>query len=128
MHNLRIEVTKFTLVGAINFVLTFVFFFLLLKIIKIHYLISLSAAWILGMVFSYVCNFVWVFKPEQKLQFKARLVKYLSASLISIVLNLLILNYIVERTDFDPFYVQIGLIPLIVVFNFSTTKFWSLLP
>ena len=41
---------------------------------------------------------------------------------------LLALGYIVEHTDFDPFYVQLALIPFIVVFNFSTAKYWSLRP
>jgi len=43
-------------------------------------------------------------------------------------LNMLVLSLIVEHSNFDPFFVQMGLIPLIVLFNFSTAKFWSLRP
>lgn len=128
MHKLKIEVTKFTLVGAANFVLTFIVFTAMLKIMEVNYLSSLMAAWGVGMLFSYVLNFSWVFKPEQKIKFKAQLLKFLLASLLSIALNMLALNYIVERTKFDPFYVQLVLIPFIVIFNFSTAKFWSLRP
>ena len=95
---------------------------------SVNYLLSLCAAWIVGLLFSYVLNFSWVFKPEQKIQFKARFLRYFLASVVSIVLNMLILSYIVEHTDFDPFYVQMALIPLIVVFNFSTAKYWALRP
>lgn len=126
IQKMKIEVTKFTLVGAVNFVLTFVVFFFLVKIIKVNYLISLTVAWIIGILFSYIFNFVWVFKPEQRLQFKDRFIKYFAASLISFALNLLILDYIVEHSGFDPFYVQTALIPFIVIFNFTTAKFWSL--
>jgi putative flippase GtrA len=126
MHKLKIEVTKFTIVGAANFVLTFIVFTAMLKVFSINYLLSLGAAWIVGMLFSYILNFSWVFKPEQRVQFKARFFKFFLASVCSIGLNMLILAYIVQHFDFDPFYVQMVLIPLIVVFNFSTAKYWSL--
>lgn len=126
MHSLKIEVTKFTLVGAANFVLTFVVFTMMLKVMSVNYLLSLSAAWLVGLFFSYVLNFSWVFKPEEKIQFKARFLKYFLASVVSIVLNMLILAFIVERTDADPYYVQLALIPLIVLFNFLAAKFWAL--
>ena len=128
MSKLKLEITKFTIVGAINFVLTFVMFFTLVKIIEVNYLVSLVVASAVGVVFTYIFNFVWVFKPEQKLLFRERFIKYFLASLLSIALNVLILKYIVERTGFDPFYVQIALIPLIVIFNFSSAKYWSLRP
>ena len=126
MNKLKIEVTKFTIVGAANFVLTFIVFTVMLKGMGVNYLISLGGAWIVGMFFSYVLNFNWVFKPEQKVQFNARFIKFLLASSLSVVLNMLALSYLVERTNFDPFYVQIALMPFIVIFNFATVKYWSL--
>jgi putative flippase GtrA len=128
MHKFKIEATKFTLVGAANFALTFIIFTAMLKVLEVNYLLSLVAAWVVGMLFSYVLNFAWVFKPEQKIQFRARFIRFFLASVLSVVLNMLILSYIVEHTDFDPFYVQMALIPFIVVFNFSTAKYWSLRP
>ena len=128
MHKLKIEVTKFTLVGAANFVLTFIVFTAMLKVLSVNYLLSLGAAWVVGMLFSYILNFAWVFKPEQKLQFKDRFLRFVLASVFSIALNMLALSYIVEHTGFDPFYVQMLLIPLIVIFNYSTAKYWSLRP
>ncbi len=126
MHKLKIEATKFTIVGAANFILTFIVFTIMLKVLDVNYLLSLVAAWVIGMLFSYVLNFSWVFKPEQKIQFRDRFFRFFLASVLSIALNMLALSYIVEHTGFDPFYVQMVLIPLIVIFNFSTAKFWSL--
>lgn len=126
MHKLKIEFSKFTVVGAVNFVFTFVLYYLAVKIIQWNYLISLVAVSLLGMVLTYSLNHVWVFMPEQELAFRGRLFKYILAGLLSISLNLVVLGYIVERTGFDPFYVQTALIPFIVIFNFSTAKYWSL--
>lgn len=121
-----IEAFRFLLVGGANFVLTFIVFFSMLKLFGIDYLVSLFVSWAVGMAFSYVLNFTWVFRPEEKLQFRARLAKYLAANLVSILLNMLALRLIVDATGHDPFWVQCALIPLIVVFNYSTAKFWSL--
>ena len=125
MHKLKLEITKFTLVGAANFMLTFIVFTTMIKVMSFNYLLSLAAAWVVGMCFSYALNFSWVFKPEQKTQFKECLFKFFLVSVCSIALNMLLLSYVVERTDFDPFYVQTALIPLIVIFNFFTAKYWS---
>lgn len=126
MHKFKIEATKFTIVGAANFILTFIVFTTMLKVLELNYLLSLVAAWLVGMLFSYALNFTWVFKPEQKIQFKARFFRFFLASVLSIALNMLALSYIVEHSGFDPFYVQIALIPFIVIFNFATAKLWSL--
>jgi putative flippase GtrA len=114
------------LVGAANFILTLVVFTMMLKAMSANYLLSLSVAWIVGFSFSYVLNFSWVFRPEEKIQFKARFLKYFLSNIFSILLNMLILAFMVELTNTDPYYVQLALIPLIVVFNFSTAKYWAL--
>ncbi len=126
MHKFKLEVTKFTFVGAANFALTFIIFTTMLKVLVVNYLLSLGAAWIVGMFFSYILNYAWVFKPEQKFQFRAHFVRFFLASVLSIAMNMVLLNSIVERTGFDPFYVQAGLIPFVVIFNFVTAKYWSL--
>jgi putative flippase GtrA len=128
MNNFKLEVTKFSIVGALNFLITFVIFFTFLYLMKVHYLISLTSSWIVGIIFSYSINFVWVFKPEQKLKFKIRFLKYLMANLVTFTFNIISLLFIVEFFGFDPFYIQCVLIPLIVVMNFVTSKYWSLKP
>jgi len=126
MHKLKIEVTKFMFVGAANFVLTFVVFTVLLKMMGLHYLLSLTIAWVVGMFLSYTLNFTWVFKPEQQIQFRTRFAKFFFAGLLSLLLNMAALDYFVENMRIDSFYAQSGLIPFVVAFNFITAKFWSL--
>ena len=126
MSKLRIEVTKFTVVGALNFVLTFVVFTVMLKIFALNYLLSLLSAWIFGLIFSFILNFTWVFGLDQKIEFRAKFFKFFLASLLSISLNLIVLDYVVEVAIFDPFFAQIVIMPFFVVFNFATAKFWSL--
>ncbi|WP_414865262.1 GtrA family protein [Pseudomonas sp. IT-P12] len=126
MKLLKLEFSKFTLVGGVNFVFTFVLFYLSVRVWKINYLISLILVSLIGMVLTYSLNYLWVFKPRDKFDFKVRFFKYIFSGFLSIGLNVLALHFLVSKTGFDPFYVQIALIPFIVVFNFSTAKFWSL--
>jgi putative flippase GtrA len=128
MSTFKIEGIKFAVVGGVNFFLTFIIFTVTLKFFGLNHLISLGSAWIAGVFFSYVFNFSWVFKPEEKIAFKGRFLRYFFASLFSLVLNMVTLNYLVESTKIDAFYIQTALTPLIVVFNFVTARFWSLKP
>lgn len=128
MQKLRVEVVKFLIIGTANFLLTLVIFTLMLKIFQIHYLVSLGTAWFVGVIFSYILNFSWTFRPEDRVQFRNRFLKFLTANSVSVVLNMMALKFLVEHTKMDPFYLQLALIPLIVIFNFCTAKLWSLRP
>lgn len=124
--DLTIEITKFTLVGGANFILTFVVFTVLLNMLHTHYLLALAGAWLCGVVFSYLLNFIWVFKPEDCIKFDRRYLKYMISGLISLTLNMVALHILVEETGLDPFYVQVLLMPFVVTFNFVAAKFWSM--
>ena len=119
---------KYGVVGGLNTVFTFALYFLLLKILGIQYLIALSAAWISGIIATYVVNFLWVFKPEEKLVFQRRLSKYFAVHSVSYLMNFGLLGVICETTGQDPFLIQIGLAPIVVVVNFCGIKYWSLKP
>lgn len=123
---IRIQLAKFLSVGAVNFCLTFVIFFTLLNYFDAHYFIALSIAWFIGIIFSYVANYVWVFKPDLGINFGKRFIKFISSYLVSFFLNMALLWYFVERHFYDPFLVQVGLVPVIICFNFVSSKYWSL--
>ncbi len=129
VHALRLlkaTFTKFFVVGSINALLTFVLFLSLYKFMGIYYLISLSASWCVGVVFSYTLNYLWVFKPDERISFRKRFAKYFTSNAASFLANLLVLREIVEVSHFDPFWVQTALIPVIVAVNFLLAKYWSL--
>lgn len=123
---LKLEACRFLVVGGANFLLTLCIFYGLLRITHAHHLAALAISWAVGIVFSYALNFAWVFRPEEKVVFKRRFVRYFAANLVSVGLNMLALELLVRSTGYDAFWIQFSLIPLIVLFNFSTAKFWSL--
>lgn len=122
----KIEFSKFTIVGGINFLFTFVLFYLFVRIWQLNYVFALVAVSLIGMLLTYYLNRVWTFQLDGRKDHASRLFKYVVSGLASIALNAIALRYIVEKSQFDPFYVQIALIPFVIVLNFSMAKFWSL--
>ncbi|MCF8296007.1 MAG: GtrA family protein [Saprospiraceae bacterium] len=110
--------------GLINLVFTFAIYWLLLKVILVHYNIALTVSWAMGVVLTYVINFSWVFKPEEKLEFRKRLWKYVTIYIISYGMNILVLDFLVKSMEYDPLFLQFVIIPLIVLINFTGIKYW----
>lgn len=121
-----LQALKFSALGAVNFVLTFAVFTGLLKILALNHLVSLFAAWAVGMVFMYVTNFIWVFRQDGALRFDGRFLKFVATGVVSISGNMLALHLMVARYGFDAFLAQVVLIPFVVAFNFLAAKFISL--
>lgn len=120
------EIARFLVVGGLNFVFTFAIFTTALNLLGFGYVAALLLAWLAGNILTYVLNFVWVFRPEAKLRFRARFVKYLTAGAVSVGLNLVVLTALVELGGQDPFWSQVWIMPFVVIFNFASAKFWSL--
>ncbi|MDU9004319.1 GtrA family protein [Sedimentitalea todarodis] len=123
---MQTEFPRFLVVGAINFVFTFLVFTGTLKLLGLPYIAALLISWVLGNILTYVLNFLWVFRPEPTLNFGRRFVKYLTAGTASVAMNVAALTALVELGGYDPFWSQVALIPAIIAVNFSTAKWWSL--
>jgi putative flippase GtrA len=120
------QFVKYGFVGGLNFILSLVLFYTLLKIMHIKYLIAFTITWLFGIVLTYVINFVWVFKPEEILELKKRFFKYFLVYLVSYLVNVGLLKYLVQKYGFDPFWLQFFILPIVVIINFLGFKFWAL--
>ena len=126
IKEIKIHFIKYLLVGGINLITSMLLFFLLFNVLKINYLVVFTTTWLYGIFLTYIINFIWVFKPEDKLKFRKRFNKYFIVYLSSYIINLLLLKGIVEGYDFNPLYVQFFILPLVVIINFSGIKYWAL--
>ena len=121
-----LQFVKYGLVGGINFVVSTGLFLLMLKVFLVGYIIAFTITWLCGIVLTYVINFVWVFKPEEQLEYMKRMPKYFLVYVVSFVINLFLLRYIVQNNHADPFWAQMSILPLVVVINFFGFKMWAL--
>jgi putative flippase GtrA len=97
-----------------------------LKILGIQYLIAFTITWMIGILLTYIINFVWVFKPDEKLKFRERLLKYILVYVLSYLINIGLLKILVQSYSFDPFWLQLFILPIVVLINFFGFKFWAL--
>lgn len=123
---MRLEFIRFLIVGGANFFLTLSIFYLLVELLSVHYVVSLFLVSIIGWIFTYVFNFVWTFRPEVRLTFGARLVKYVATGFVSVSANAIALHALVTWTAIPAFQVQLWLVPFVIAVNFLAAKFWSL--
>jgi putative flippase GtrA len=127
LSNIRsFEFIKYLFVGGANFIFSIVLFFLFLKVLLVDYMVSFVITWLFGIFLTYIINFLWVFKPEEKLEFKKRLPKYFMVYVISFIVNIIILRFLVKTYDVDPFWIQFFILPIVVLINFFGFKLWAL--
>jgi putative flippase GtrA len=121
-----LHLVKYLFVGGGNAVFTFAVYFLLLRVLHFHYTLAFTISWVLGVLMTYVVNFLWVFKPEQKLAFKSRLLKYFIVYITSYLLNIFLLYNVTELTGGDPLLIQLFILPVVVAVNFAGIKYWCM--
>lgn len=119
------QFSKYLVVGGSNFFLNLFIYVGLIWVFDAHYLVALTAAWLAGIVFTYAVNFLWVFKPEESLVFRRRFPRYFIIYLSTYLLNMVVLDYFVKRVALDPLYIQLMIMPFVVVLNFVGSKFIS---
>jgi len=117
---------NYGLVGIINFIFTAFIYWIFLRVLGVIYPISFSVSWLSGVILTYFINIRWVFKPEELSNLKKKFLKYLIVYLSSYFVNLLLLKVGVTLFNFDPFWYQFFIIPIIVFINFIGIKYWAL--
>lgn len=127
-HRYKDHFIKYVLVGGFNYVSSLLFFVFLTKVIGINYLIVFTITWIYGILITYCLNYLWVFKPEKRLIFKIKFLKYFIVYITSFSLNFIALHWIVENIYRDPIMVQLVILPFVMLFNFLGFRNWALTP
>ncbi len=117
---------KFVLVGIFNAAFTFWLYWEFLKYLNMHYLVAYPTSWFCGVAMTYVINFLWVFKPEQKLEFRRRFKKYLVVYLVSLMIGQGSIMLLHSLLPIDPFWLAFLVAPAVVVINFAGIKYWAL--
>jgi len=117
---------KYSFVGIANLFFTLILYIVFLYQLEFRYEIAFTLSWLAGVLFTYLINFIWVFKPEEKITFRKRLPKYFLIYLASYLFNMLLLALFVEYFFIDPLVSQIFILPVVVIINFTGIKYWAL--
>lgn len=72
----RGQFEKYLCVGVANLLFTLAVCAFFVKVVATTYTLAFSVSWLAGVFFTCAINFLWVFKPEDKLEFRRRFHKY----------------------------------------------------
>ena len=135
VHEALMQFVKFGIVGVSNTVISYVLYFITLKVLKagalfpnIDYLLAQIVAFILSVLWSFYWNNKMVFVLEDgqnRNLFKALLKTYVSYSFTGLFLNSILLILWVQIVGISEFIAPIINLLISVPLNFIINKFWA---
>jgi putative flippase GtrA len=117
------EFLRYLIIGGLNAALTFLVFIGGLYTLRVHYLLALVVAFFVGNIFTYILNFIWVFRVNEKFSFRVRFLKYLFPNTGTFIANLVVLYLLVDFFGSDPLISQVVLMFMVVLANFLFAKY-----
>ena len=91
MKNLFAQILKFSVVGAISFIVDFVVYAILCNALSVHYIVAGVAGFVVSVVVNYVLSMKFVFASRDDMSKDREFIAFVFLSLIGMGLNALIL-------------------------------------
>jgi len=113
---------KYCITGLFNTTISYLVFFLLIKYLYVHYIISNLTAYAVGIIVSFIINSTWVFKSAEK-KFIA-LPKFVIVNIINIVISTSIIIVFIENYNLNPLVIQPIAIIITLFLGFFLNKKW----
>lgn len=125
MNKLMAQIVKFGLVGVLATLLDFAVLTILTEWVKVYYLTSAAAGFIISTLFNYTASMKYVFNSrfaaEQK---KTELLIFVMLSVIGLGLNQLVLWFFVETAGIYYLLSKVLATVLVMAWNFVSRKIW----
>lgn len=124
---LLFQFTKFGLVGCSNTILSYLVFFIFVKL-GVHYLIANAAGFVVGVLNAYFWSNKYVFKVgsgEKRKPLRTLVKTFLAYGITGIVLQSILLCLFVEYLAIDSLLAQVICLFITVPLNFILNKYWS---
>lgn len=112
---------KFGIVGVINTVSSWIFYYSLL-FLGVHYIISTTIAYILSSIIGFTLNKIWVFKSKNKVS--SSLLKYIVTYGSSYLLNVGVMYLLVDIIGISDKIAPLLVLFVTVPYNYVFSKLW----
>jgi dolichol-phosphate mannosyltransferase len=118
------QLLKFSVVGGSGYLVNLAVFALLADNLGIHHAIAAIGAFCVAVTNNFLWNRYWTFEPgEGRASFQA--VRFLTVSVLSLVLNLAVLEAILAGTEVGELTAQAIAVAAVMPFNFLGNKLWT---
>lgn len=119
------EISRFLISGAVASISCYLLYVGLLWL-DIHYLLSMTAGYLLGFIINFYLGRQWVFRKGKRLQSISR--ELLATSMITVI-GLVINLFMITLFKSSPFYINLyfsGFIAIMIVtvWNYVARKYW----
>jgi dolichol-phosphate mannosyltransferase len=119
-----LQLLKFGLVGGSGYLVNLAVFALLAGNFGIHHAVAAVGAFCVAVTNNFLWNRYWTFGPgEGRAGFQA--VRFLTVSLLSLLLNLAVLEAILSGTEVGELTAQAIAVAAVMPFNFLGNKLWT---
>lgn len=119
-----LQLLKFSVVGGSGYVVNLAVFALLADNLGVHHAIAAVGAFCVAVTNNFLWNRYWTFGPgEGRASFQAA--RFLTVSVLSLVLNLAVLEAILAGTAIGELSAQAIAVAAVMPFNFLGNKLWT---
>lgn len=117
-----IQFIKFGIVGLSNTFITFVVYFILVKL-NVYYVTANIIGYIAGVINSFFWNSSWVFKKSKK--DLSLLIKFVIVNLITLAITSFVLYIGADKLNISKYVAQIISTIIGILFNYTLNKLWT---
>ncbi|HEB35677.1 hypothetical protein LCGC14_1004650 [marine sediment metagenome] len=117
-----VQLFKYSFVGGIAYSVDFGFLIFLTEVGKIHYLISASIAFILGLLVNYAISILWVFPKRALANKRAEFLIFSIIGLVGLGLNEVIIWFFTESVHFHYLISKVFSTFVVFFWNFIARK------
>ena len=122
MQNLLKQLGKFTVVGAIAFVIDFSTMTFLTEVFGVDYLISTTIGFIVSVIFNYLASMRFVFAHKEGMSRRREFIIFIVLSTLGLVLNDVLMFLGVDLLGIDYRVTKILATAVVTAYNFITRK------
>ena len=119
------ELLKFCLVGFLGTIINILLLYLLTEKLNMFYIYSAIIAFAFSVSNNFLLNKIWKFNEKIKINIYVKYVKYITISILALVVNIIVLFVLTEYLNFYYIVSQIFAILFAMIINFWGNKIWT---
>jgi putative flippase GtrA len=118
------QFVKFGLVGLSSTVIDWGIYLILTRFLGVFYLMAKILSFSIAVINSYIWNRRWTFRSNDPAKLR-QFIKFLTISLVGLVLNSLIMYLAVEHLKLADIYGLVLATAIVTIWNFLANKFYT---
>lgn len=120
--NWRIQLLRYSVVGGISFVLDYSLLYILTQWGNIHYLLSATISFTVGLMVNYLISIKWVFDRSILQNRMMEFFIFAFIGLVGLLINDLLIYYFTDHMHFYYMLSKLGAALIVLIWNFVMRK------